>query len=624
MSTIVSDEFSLRLFSNSSLDVFPENTIAQFTIDLGEHLIFNEESQFMVALIELYIPESFQNQDELNMKDAIFCYDYDFSKIKENVKKPLKNLSIQKDEEGKTDKKDEEKKKNIEINENKQQTKTVENFMIKRVEDKMDLLISYAIEQITDPSIYLCPDYFKEFEDPNLIFDHAITLKKHLPFQKQNFFDPGKLGTIKFPISFSLPQGEKIEDYAPPINSEEALQYLKEPYVALQPGDVYSLANILFMCIVKIIKNVTFRTANIETHKKDVGEIMAKYSANKIVNFAHELKEHRAKTTRLIKHFIHHFIKSVRNEIELILFEKEKTLPMFHFNSNYLFIYTDIVEDSIVGNTRAKILGIIPTNNQTARHIKMDIITYHKLSTNHIRYIRFEMRTEYVCSRVSMEERELEEKKQKKFPQYFAQSTQFFNNKQFTIGLNENFAISLLLKQINKFDIIELGIISINLLLHQLPNWLDQLRRKFENKLEIKLENNLILKGKIKKGICYIQIQNRVSQEKILLDESDVELLLAFRLYIFHQLNSLSINQANINNLVTQYTQKSGNRLFSSVPSSAIDFSQYNISSIAPIDYIALFHTIYPVLGKEKIKAEYELYNLLPQFFNTTFAEDPN
>lgn len=72
------EEFSVYLFSNSSLDTYADNSLTRFTVDLKTPLYLGENTKYSVALSEINIPASFSNARAERSRDCIVFNQFDY------------------------------------------------------------------------------------------------------------------------------------------------------------------------------------------------------------------------------------------------------------------------------------------------------------------------------------------------------------------------------------------------------------------------------------------------------------------------------------------------------------------------------------------------------------------
>lgn len=356
-------EFSVHLFSNGSEKIYPNNKLNCFTQELANPLRFDLNSEYYVGLSELFVDNIHKRKDRILTKDSIIFY---------NI-----NLSY------------------------------ANNIWKDRI-NSLQFFIAYCLSQ-TDYTVYN-DDYFSEFLNPYFEYRCSHTFREQDWFTKAEdnerspYVTSAFTGDVDFEIDFGLKKNDflykyKNEKIDPQLKFSSFVQ--KKLKIKYKKGLPYTLKNILCDIIDKMILGLTPYTLNIHMHR-NLDEILNDFDDQQIVwtdfkdvkDFGREIKEFRDTVESFIRHFIKYFISSVKEYQKSCGYIEE---PAFikEITPSYLILYVDIVSESIINNTKGRILAVVPVSHMEENFISVKNINYSPVICSEFRSITCVLTNEF-------------------------------------------------------------------------------------------------------------------------------------------------------------------------------------------------------------------------------------
>lgn len=338
-------DFNVHLFSNSCLNRYA-NTLTKFTTDLAHPIYLR--GKFSVALSEISLPASYPFDATLAARDAIIFEEYKYAP-----------------------------------------NKTVEDFI------DIALRLSSADIRFYDRN------YFKEFLDDSILYS-PDTLSQVHPDCAKNFPTSIKKtlyfnlslasllydGDSKLYISLVLPPGD---------DAGVASTYLMNSYVMLAPRQRYTLKQILYFSIEKILEKTRIEAMQPLPRKSPTEEDPKRVEYVTNQNFLSMAKKYTTKESfekalltavqmsqKLIRAFIDHFIATVLNIRNKIMLERGLSAIRLE---KFLIVYTDIIDEQFFADTKSRVLGIYPFDSSKELSIKVPQLDYVRVNNQIIHSI---------------------------------------------------------------------------------------------------------------------------------------------------------------------------------------------------------------------------------------------
>lgn len=322
-------EFTIHLFSNSSLANYPDNSLTRFQVDLSSPLYLG--SSYSVALSEIYVPPAFPAANSLSARDCIIYEDMNYVKFHGD-----------------------------------------KNDFAAFIETTMRLCSM-------DVTLY-DRAYFRDYLDPNIIY-HPDTLRETHPNDvttiasddRKRFFNldidklfSGKVGSVP---------SEMAADYYPIVKSSDFKRYFDASSVTVVERRRYTLKQLLWTCINKILSKTRMETyATAGTANPSYGELLGQLP--KRDSFEKEIIKVVTNSGELIRRFIERFIESVQT-VRLAMM-KERSLKPIRLEK-FLIVYCDICADRLFSSTRARILSVFDYSARRDFSIKLSQLDYNKI-----------------------------------------------------------------------------------------------------------------------------------------------------------------------------------------------------------------------------------------------------
>lgn len=299
---MLSDEFDIHLFSNSSMSLYPSNSLSSFTCELSTPIYLGENHNYSVALTDIYIPPAFDNVNTFLSKDSIIIRNYNYPQI------------------------------------------------IGKSDAKFDDFIEVILKMSPcDIRIYN-KAYFGEYLNKDLCFNNN-TLKSTTLHKDNVEVNPSDHS--KFPLNLTSLKliNEKNEDFLPPVVDEKLKKFYENSVVLLNYNQNYTLKQVLYSCIKNILKELDWEA--IKSTKND-DELKKKYeSYDKIYE---SIKKYNFKLNELVHRFVEKFVTTVeRIRDEIVKFLK---LKYEHSVDKFVIVYSDICKYGFFGDTKVKVLGV--------------------------------------------------------------------------------------------------------------------------------------------------------------------------------------------------------------------------------------------------------------------------
>lgn len=332
-------EFTVRLFSNSSMDCFPSNSLTRFTVNLSNPLYLS--GSYSVALTEIDLPPRYDSTRSSSSRDRIV---FDMFKYGEMYKE-----------------------------------KTLANFA-------NCLLRSCS----SDPSIYGI-SYFAKYLDPSIVFDPYSLFETfkgdETPPARPEEKDSSK--KIKFYLELDklVLSSESNSEFLPSISTQSTeADFLLNGYVEFSRYQRYTMRQILFATIEAIVTNlrIDMRSDGSTIHDDIVKFLQANKSSEKPTESLEKaLNSMRYNNSILAQRFIMNFVGQIQKVRDEMTNEKRFAEQV---NENFVVVYSDVVSDSYFASTKAKILSVFPISERTISK-RFSNPDFARISNNMIRSI---------------------------------------------------------------------------------------------------------------------------------------------------------------------------------------------------------------------------------------------
>lgn len=334
-------EFSVFLFSNGSEDIYPQNKLNSFTQQLAEPLRFDLNSEYFVGLSELFVDNVHKRKDRVLTKDSIIFYPISIAYAENIWKEKINSL----------------------------------NFFL-----------SYCLSQ-TDFTVYN-DEYFSDFLNPYFEYRCAHLLREQEWFAKSDrepYVTAPFRGSVQFDIDFGIEKGHSLYSYKNvKLDPQENFLGFVQKALTLKfvRGISYTLKEILSDIIDKITLALSPYLLNIHLNhtledilndKSDKAIIWTDFKD--IREFGENVKEYRDKVHEMIVYFINFFVSTVKNYQNDRGYTQEATLNK-EIKASYLFLYADVVSESIINNTKGRILAIVPISHIENNYINVKNISF--------------------------------------------------------------------------------------------------------------------------------------------------------------------------------------------------------------------------------------------------------
>jgi len=336
-------EFSVFLFSNGSENIYPDNKLNSFTQQLADPLRFDLNSEYFVGLSELFVDNVHRRKDRVLTKDSIFFYPISLS-YAENIWKEKVN--------------------------------------------SLNFFITYCLSQ-TDFTVYN-DEYFSDFLNPYFEYRCAHLLNEQEWFIKsdnirQPYVPENLRGEVHFDIDFGLNEKHPLYKYKnDKIDGQGKFSDIVQKKLTLKfkKAIPYTLKEILTDIIDKIILALSPYLLNIHI-KYTLDDILNDTDDRQIVwtdfenvkDFGENVKEYRDKVHEMIVYFINYFVSTVKKYQKDCGYTQEASLAK-EIKVSYLFLYADVVSESIINNTKGRILAIVPVSHIENNYINVKNISF--------------------------------------------------------------------------------------------------------------------------------------------------------------------------------------------------------------------------------------------------------
>lgn len=323
-------EFTIHLFSNSSMDVYPSNSLTKFTVNLSSPLYLN--SFYKVALSEISLPAPFNSKKKSLSRDRIVFDDLEYTKM----------------------------------------------YPVQTFKTFISCILRVCATSVTEYT----RDYFNEYLDKEIFFD-PYTFPKIFANDVTSILHPDN--TAEFPLEihelmFEDPGRLTPSDYIPPEHFGSFVHYWMNSYVRLSKKQAYTLKQILNACVVKIFNKTRVELQNFTDLYKVLDEEYKTIEEKEEIIY-----NMRNNSDHMIRRFIERFVSTVETIRNEILLERKITVQD---NENFIFVYADIVRESYLSNIKARILSVFPKSTDgESVHIKQDILNYEAVDRSIINSI---------------------------------------------------------------------------------------------------------------------------------------------------------------------------------------------------------------------------------------------
>lgn len=330
-------EFSIHLFSNSSLQNYPDNSLTRFSVDLATPLYLGV-NRYKVALSEIFVPPGFPIENTLSSRDCIIYEDVNY--------------------EG----------------------------------NDFAAFIDTTLRLCTmDVTIY-DRSYFRHYLDPSVVF-HPHTLHLTHPDDVTAFADGETKKYFKLDI-IDLVTGivsEAPSDYIPSVRSAEFVEYFKNSSVTVALRRRYTLKQLLWTCIDKILSKTRMESyVKPPANNPLFGELKLKYP--KKDDYEARLLFVRSKSHTLMRRFIERFVSAVETTRLAIMTERSLQAARLE---KYLIVYCDICSDRLFSGTRAKILSLFDYDAKRDFSVKLSQLDYSRVDRAVVHTISILLMDEY-------------------------------------------------------------------------------------------------------------------------------------------------------------------------------------------------------------------------------------
>lgn len=321
-------EFSIHLFSNASLQNYPENTLSRFSVDLARPLYLGD-NQYKVALSEIFVPPGFPLESTLSYRDCIVYEDVDYATFY-----------------------------------------TPDNF---------EAFINVTMRMCAlDPTIY-DRSYFRHYTDPNILF-HPNTIRLTHPDDVTSFADTDIKKYFNLNISdlfdYKSSNAEETPSaYLPPVRSDKFQNYFQASSVTIALRRRYTLKQVLWTCIEKILTKTRMETF---TKAPVANPLFAELKGQNptVEAFEKKLQFITNHSRELIRRFIARFVSIVEKVRETVMIERSLKAVRYE---KYLIVYCDICADRLFAGTRAKILSVFDYDAKRDFSVKLSQLDYSRV-----------------------------------------------------------------------------------------------------------------------------------------------------------------------------------------------------------------------------------------------------
>jgi hypothetical protein len=258
------EDFYLHMFSNSSSDLYPDNTLTRFKCDLSNPIYLGDNNRFSVSAKKISIP----NQEILNVErqnnDVIVLNDFDLSKIYGENTNPTFDFFI-------------------------------------------DFVLHFAAVDV----LLYDENYFEKYLNKKIVFTSQSSIKsKEFVDDFGPFYAPIQSHSTYFPLEIHklLLPGENQDQFVHKNASIEATAYLQNSTVRLFHHVSYTLKQILACCIMNILTSLSQTNYNIGNFRELSGiELDSQRKLSTAENFRDEAIEIFKGRERNINQLIHRY-----------------------------------------------------------------------------------------------------------------------------------------------------------------------------------------------------------------------------------------------------------------------------------------------------------------------------
>lgn len=332
------EEFTVNLFSSASSDKY-SNSLTKFTCEMAQPIYL--DGSYSVALSQISLPPSFPPETSISSRDSIVYEEFKYTKLY-----------------------------------------TTDNF-----QDFIDVTLRIASSDVRFYDV----NYFKDFLDNSIIYSPDSLAQTHSDISDS--LPTSVKPTIYFNLNLDTLAAAGSEftnsDFIPLVNQSAFTEYFNKSYVRLAPRTRYTLKQILYLCIEKILSKL--RSEGLQLAKKGgdstqqtpveyppndfYSKVLGKYDKKETFGNFIQLTAQRSNT--LIRLFIERFVKTVLTLRDQIM--KERSLPPVR-SEKFLLVYSDVVKEQFLADTKARVLGIFPFNSDKEFSMKLTQLDFNPVS----------------------------------------------------------------------------------------------------------------------------------------------------------------------------------------------------------------------------------------------------
>lgn len=414
------ESYDVIISSNGAKETHNENTLSSFQVPIGEGIDFKLNQEWSVGVKEIFFPKIWNSSKLAHNLDSIRFMDVDYDLIlgeyglyildefyydyfdKENSSHLNHDHQV-----GSTNNLKRNTEENIQpfITESRNAMRVNDVKTINTTTKNLKNFIRLCLHHIRDPS-FVNLEYFSDFLSPELFFGSKHNLEISGLKSKYDF-DDSKVSSEEFkskhpmkgfPLDLSH-LVKKVEEesifFPTSLNYERNKTLFEKLSLKVYTNCNYNLKTILFLCINKIIANFSFCDLPVKEQKEFFNAICTSRSCEKN-SFVDNLMRSQVQVDLLCKRFIRRFVLYAISLSKDIIKDRIKSnfpQDVWKFNSNIFFIYTDVVQTTIINSNKANLLAIVTRDDVEKGWIRFQNVNYVRVSHTFVKEIAIKILT---------------------------------------------------------------------------------------------------------------------------------------------------------------------------------------------------------------------------------------